>query len=449
MQLDLVVRARRAITASGEISCSVGVQDGRVVVVESFSADLNGTQSITLSDDEVLLPGLVDTHVHINDPGRSDWETFPTATRAAAAGGVTTLLDMPLNSIPPTCDPAALALKRETALGHCYVDVGFWAGAIPANLGQLRALHEAGVFGFKCFMLDSGVAEFPPLDSDQLALALQEVASFDGLMIAHAEDPWAIEHADAPHGRSYADFLGSRPSAAEDVAIAQLIQAARVSGARVHVVHLSSATALPLLQAAQNEGLPVSAESCPHYLYFAAEEVPDGATQFKCCPPIRDAPNRELLWAGLQQQILGSIASDHSPCVPELKQFESGDFGAAWGGVSSLQLGLPAVWTQARLRHFELTDVVRWMAHGPARLAGLDRKGRIAVGVDADFCVLAPDATFTVDVSELHYKNPVSPYAGAQLNGVVRSTWLRGRQISSHGDVADPATGALLVRGKA
>ncbi|GAA0525206.1 allantoinase [Saccharopolyspora subtropica] len=446
---DVVFRARRLIGPNGETSGSVAVRDGRIAAVEALDAQLDAARSIELAADEVLLPGLVDTHVHVNDPGRTEWEGFDTATRAAAAGGITTILDMPLNSLPPTIDVTALEVKRQTAREKVHVDVGFWGGAVHGNLAELRGLHEAGVFGFKCFLLHSGVDEFPPLNPTELDAALRELAGYDALMIVHAEDSDAIAHAPTAHGETYGDFLRSRPRGAENVAIAQVIELARRIGARVHILHLSSSDALPLIASARADGVRVTVETCPHYLSFTAEEIPDGATQFKCCPPIREARNRELLWQGLADGIIDCVVSDHSPCTPELKRFDIGDFGVAWGGVASLQLGLPAVWTQARLRGHSLADVVRWMARKPAELAGLRHKGSIAVGQDADLCVFAPDDAFVVDVAKLHHRNPVSPYHGRPLAGVVRQTWLRGQQIAGDGvDITDPR-GQLLIRQEA
>jgi allantoinase len=424
VSLDLVVAARRAVIGDALVPARVGVAGGRVAVVADWDSSLDATGTVVLDDDTVLLPGLVDTHVHVNEPGRTEWEGFATATAAAAAGGVTTILDMPLNSIPPTVDAAALAVKRAAAQPQIRVDVGFWGGAIPGNTGDLRALHDAGAYGVKCFLLDSGVPEFPPLDPAHLRAALTELATFDGLLIAHCEDEAAIRP--APHDRAYAAFLASRPPEAETRAVAGLIEAARETGARVHVVHVSAAAVLPLLRAAVAEGVRITAETCPHYLALAAEDVPAGATQFKCCPPVRDAANRDALWAGLADGTLTCVVSDHSPCTPELKRFDSGDFGAAWGGISSLQLSLPVVWTAAAARGVPLVDVVRWMAAGPARLAGLAGKGTIAAGYDADLVAFAPDEEFTVDVAALRHRNPVSAYAGRRLRGVVRSTWLRG-----------------------
>jgi len=441
---DLVVRAARAVTPAGERDVCVGVTDGRIAAVEPRSASLSGTVVVELLDDEVLLPGLVDTHVHVNEPGRTEWEGFGPATRAAAAGGVTTIVDMPLNSLPPTVDVAALAVKREAAHGRCHVDVGFWGGAVPGNVEALRALHDAGVFGFKCFLVHSGVEEFPPLSAAELGADLEELARFDGLMIVHAEDADAIEHAPEPEGASYSGFLASRPPSAEDTAVATVVAQARRTGARTHVLHLASADALPLLRSARAEGVRVTAETCPHYLVFAAEDIADGATQFKCCPPVREAAHRERLWAALADGDVSAVVSDHSPCPPELKRLDVGDFALAWGGISSLQLGLPAVWTGARARGHDLVDVVRWMAEGPARLVGLERKGRLEVGADADLCVFAPDDTFVVDPARLHSRHPVTPYVGRMLEGVVRSTWLRGHRL----DLTTPR-GRLLVRGAA
>ncbi|TDO59933.1 allantoinase [Kribbella sp. VKM Ac-2571] len=442
--LDLVIRARRVVRADGEEPAAVGVRDGRIVAMSPYDAELDTATELRLADDEVLLPGLVDSHVHVNDPGRTDWEGFTSATKAAAAGGVTTIIDMPLNSIPPTCDVPALTLKRKTAETQSYVDVGFWGGAIPGNVPDLRPLHDAGVFGYKCFLLHSGVDEFPPLDADQLEAAMRELSTFDGLLIVHAEDAHRIDEATAPNGASYEAFLNSRPRVAENEAVAHVIDLAKQTGCRVHILHVSSADVLPLIAGARNDGVRISAETCPHYLSFAAEDIPDGATQYKCCPPIREAANRELLWEGLRDGTIDQVVSDHSPSTIDLKHLDTGDFGTAWGGIASLQLGLPAVWTEARRRGFTLSDVVRWMAAAPAAQTGLATKGGIEVGYDADFCVLAPDETFTVDAKQLQHKNAITPYDGRTLTGVVRSTWLRGDPV----DIAADPRGRLLTRGE-
>ncbi len=444
-QLDLVVRAERVVTPDGQRPLTVGIKGGTVVALEPLDADLRAECVVELADDEVLMPGVIDSHVHVNDPGRTEWEGFASATRAAAAGGVTTIVDMPLNSIPPTVDLAALEVKRKTAAGQSYVDVGFWGGAVPGNVADLRPLHDAGVFGFKCFLLHSGVDEFAPLDGAQLEAAMREIATFDGLLIVHAEDAHAIDRAPEPHGGRYADFLASRPRDAENRAVQQVIDLSHATGCRVHVLHVSSAEVLPLLAEARSGGVRVSAETCPHYLSFAAEEIPDGATQYKCCPPIREADNRDRLWDGLRGGTLDLVVSDHSPSTVELKRLEEGDFGTAWGGISSLQISLPAVWTEARQRGFDLVDVARWMCQAPATQTGMQGKGRIAVGQDADFAVLAPDETFVVDARRLHHKNAVTPYAGRELAGVVRSTWLRGTRL----DVDAEPRGRLLRRGDA
>jgi allantoinase len=427
---DLVFRARRVITAAGEVARCVAVLDGRIAAVEPFEAQLEGTREVNLGTDVVLLPGLVDTHVHVNDPGRSEWEGFETATRAAAAGGITTILDMPLNSLPPTTDVAALDLKRKTAQGKVFVDVGFWGGAIPGNATQLRPLHDAGVFGFKGFLLHSGVDEFPPLGRDELTDVLRRLHGFGAVLVVHAEDAEAIDNAPSVASDRYADFLASRPRGAENLAIASMIELARWTGARVHILHLSSSDALPMIASARRDGVEITVETCPHYLTFTAEEIPDGATQFKCCPPIREAANRELLWRGLATGVIDCVVSDHSPCTVELKRFDTGDFRAAWGGIAGLQVGLPAVWSQARQRGFALTDVVRWMSSRPAEFAGLSRKGVIAPGYDADLCLFAPDEAFVVNAERLHHRNPVSAYHGRALAGVVYGTWLRGHEVT-------------------
>jgi allantoinase len=465
MAVDLVIRGRRVVTAEPPPKpaerpptlaepplvlgpASVTVTNGRVEAITTYDAPHEADVVVQLDDDEILLPGLVDTHVHVNEPGRTKWEGFSSATRAAAAGGVTTIVDMPLNSLPPTIDPASLEVKRAAAMGQLYVDTGFWGGAVPANLGRLRPLHDAGTFGVKCFVLDSGVPEFPPLSQQLLADAMAEVSAYDGLLLVHAEDAAVVEAATtaARSGRDYLDFLASRPAAAEDVAIARILQLAAVHGTRVHIVHLSSATAASVISRARDDGVRVTTETCPHYLTVTAEEVPEGQTLFKCCPPIREAANRELLWQALVDGVIDAVVSDHSPSPPTLKALDTGDFAAAWGGISSLGLGLALVWTEARQRGLDLVHVARWMASGPARVAGLDRKGAITVGADADFAVFSPDDTFVVDPARLQHRHPVSPYAGRLLQGVVRQTWLRGQLVHRAGEFAAPV-GALLRRG--
>ncbi|MFC5719206.1 allantoinase AllB [Streptomyces gamaensis] len=442
---DLLLRSARVVTPDGVRAGCVAVSGGTVTAVLPYDAYERHAPRAAQAEDlggDALLPGLVDTHVHVNDPGRSAWEGFTSATRAAAAGGVTTLVDMPLNSLPPTTTLTNLRVKQDVAARQAYVDVGFWGGAVPENLADLKSLHDAGVFGFKCFLSPSGVEEFPPLTRGDLEAVAAEVASLGGLLIVHAEDPARLAAAPQSGGTRYADFLASRPPAAEDAAVEHLMDVARRHGTRVHVLHLSSAGALPAIAAAKAQGLPVTAETCPHFLTLTAEEVPDGATEFKCCPPIREAANQDALWQALADGTLDCVVSDHSPCTPDLKV---PDFAAAWGGVSSLQLGLPAVWTAARRRGRTLRDLARWMSEGPAALAGLHRKGAIAPGYDADLVALAPEASFTVDAAALRHRNPVTAYAGRTLHGVVRSTWLRGQRVAGPGAATEPV-GRLLQR---
>ncbi|MFE7570026.1 allantoinase AllB [Streptomyces sp. NPDC057539] len=439
--VSLVLRSTRVITPEGARAASVAVADGRIAAVLPYDAEVPPGARLEDVGDDAVLPGLVDTHVHVNDPGRTAWEGFWTATRAAAAGGITTLLDMPLNSLPPTTTAAHLRTKRAVARTKAHVDVGFWGGAVPDNVKDLRPLHDAGVFGFKSFLSPSGVDEFPELDQEQLSRSLAEITGFGGLLIVHAEDPHELAAAPRRSGAAYADFLASRPRAAENTAITSLITQARRLDARVHVLHLSSADALPLIAEAKRDGVRITVESCPHFLTLTAEEVPDGATEFKCCPPIREAANQDALWQGLTDGTIDCVVSDHSPCTTDLK---TPDFATAWGGISSLQLGLPAIWTEARRRGLPLEDVARWMSTAPAALAGLTRKGAIEAGRDADFTVLAPDAAFTVDPARLHHRNQVTAYAGRTLHGVVGSTWLRGTRIYD-GAFTEPI-GRLLER---
>ncbi|KZX20584.1 allantoinase AllB [Rathayibacter tanaceti] len=441
--LDLVIRASDVLTENGRRPASVAIAEGLIVAVGEVDAPWRTSEEVVLPEGQVLMPGIVDTHVHVNEPGRTEWEGFASATRAAAAGGVTTLIDMPLNSIPPTTTVAGLEAKRAAAGPQAQIDVGFWGGAIPSNLGTLRELHDAGVFGFKCFLSPSGVDEFPHLSRDQLTEAMREIASFDGLLIVHAEDPAELEASANEPGTSYGAFVDSRPPASESSAIAHVIESVRATGCRAHILHLSSAEALPLVREAKAEGLPITAETCPHYLTFDAGSIPDGGTQYKCCPPIRDERNRELLWKGLLDGTIDIIASDHSPATAELKFAAGGDFGIAWGGISGLELSLRAVWTGAHERGIPLEQVVAWMSTGTAAFVGLGQKGLLHAGSDADLVAFDPEAQWRVDVDVLAHKNPVSAYDGRVLRGAVAATWVGGRRVAPE---TAPPTGRLLTR---
>jgi len=454
MTADLLIRAARAVTGDGlaaERPLAVAVTSGRIAAVEPLDGTtLTGRDVLDLDASVVLMPGLVDSHVHVCEPGNTEWEGFATATRAAAAGGITTLVDMPLDSVPTTVGVDALAVKRQAAAGQCLVDVAFWGGVVPGNAGELEPMARAGVTGFKCFLADSGSPDFPPVRVRELTSALGTAAGLGLPVLVHAESAEAATalSAAAPAGnvggpgRSYAQFLAMHPRGLENLAVAQVIEAARVTGGHAHIVHLSSSDAIAMIASAQREGVRITAETCPHYLTLAAEEIRDDDTAAKCCPPVREGTNRELLWTGLRAGTLSLIVSDHSPCTTEMKAVDTGDFDAAWGGISSLQLGLPLVWTQARSRGFGLTHVAAWMAAAPARLAGLTGKGRIAPGYEADFCVVAPDESFVVEPGQLHHKHPAAtPYAGRELFGVVRATIARGVPV----DPLRPA-GRLLAR---
>jgi allantoinase len=441
MTPELVIRGRTLVGGSFR-AAEVQVVEGRVAAIGEPGSALTAHTIVELASDELLIPGLVDTHVHINEPGRTEWEGFDTATRAAVAGGVTTLIDMPLNSIPPTTTPSNLAMKRAAAEGAVRVDVGFWGGAVPDNLGHLRELHEAGVFGFKAFLAPSGVDEFGHLDGRQLEAALEELAGFGGRLLVHAEDPTVLHAHENQGGPSYAAFLASRPPEAELVAIRRVIEGVRRTGTPAHILHLSSAASVPELRAARAEGLPITVETCPHYLAIASESIPDGGTQYKCAPPIRDEANCDALWRALLNGDIDQIVTDHSPSTPALKFAGDGDFARAWGGIAGLQLGLTAVWTAAAARGIPLELVLGWMAEAPARMVKLHDRGVIRVGARADLAVFAPDARRTVHAAELLHKNPVSAFDGAELRGIVRRSWLAGSPI----DLDGTPTGKLLTR---
>src|SRR5919112_1682796 len=451
---DLCIRGQRVITPDSDGPAAILVRQGRVEELTDFE-DVPDGCPVVEAGDHVVLPGLVDSHVHVNEPGRTRWEGFASATRAAAAGGVTTVVDMPLNSVPPTTTPEGLREKIEAAGGQCRVDVGFWGGLVPGNLGLLAALYEGGVVGFKCFLIDSGVQEFPNVNEGELHAAMFELARLDATLVVHAELPGPVDEATAicctgetaGDPRQYETFLRSRPRRAEDEAVALLLRLCRETGARVHVVHHSSADSLPLLREAKAAGLPFTAETCPHYLTFAAEEIPDGATEFKCCPPVRERENREQLWKALADGTIDMIVSDHSPCPPEMKRRKEGDFLKAWGGISSLQFRLSAVWTEAGAGGHTFRDLARWLASEPAKLAGLAaRKGSIALGRDADFVVFDPDAEFRVTPETNEHRHKLTPYEGRELKGDVVATFLRGEKVYERGRFKETPSGELLLR---
>jgi allantoinase len=416
--------------------------DGRIVnVVPSAPSEYRVRDVGSL----VVSPGLVDTHVHVNEPGRTDWEGYATATRAAAAGGVTSLVDMPLNCIPVTTSARALAQKVAACQGQCFVDMGFWGGVIPGNADQLAGLADAGVLGCKAFMVHSGIDEFPNASRADLAAAMPKLRAKGLPLLAHAELDLGATVSE-PNPRVYQNYLQSRPQSWERAAIEQLIELCRETGCHVHVVHLSAAESLPMLRAAKAEGLPVTVETCPHYLCLEAETIPDGATLFKCAPPIREHDNREALWKGLLEGTIDFVISDHSPCTPQLKLQERGNFQDAWGGIASLQLGLSTIWTQAKARGASLVQLATWLSKHPARFAGLgSRKGKIAPGYDADLVIWDPDEPFEVRSEGLFFKHKVSPYLGMQLLGKVHATVLRGVEIYDGERHAEQARGQLLL----
>ena len=444
MPPDLALRSQRIVTPDGIRDGAVLIQDG---LIEAVAPPVQIPDECLIKDvgASVVMAGLVDSHVHINEPGRTDWEGFETATRAAAAGGLTTLVDMPLNSSPVTTTTRAFDQKRAAAEGKLWVDVGFYAGLIPGNTADLEPLLDAGVLGVKAFLVPSGIDEFPNATEADLRAGLPVLAGRGVPLLAHAElDRGAPEIADP---RSYAAYLASRPRAWENAAIALLIDLCREYEVPIHVVHLSSSDAVPALQAAREEGLPLTVETCPHYLYFSAEDIPDGDTRFKCAPPIRERANRERLWQALRDGVIDFIVSDHSPSLPALKRLGEGDFQRAWGGIASLQLGLPIVWTAARGGGFGVVDVARWMSHGPAHFLGLnDRKGGIEAGLDADLVVWNPDASFIVEPSLIHHRHNLTPYEGETLFGVVEMTVLRGTTVYERGRFIGEPLGKMVFR---
>lgn len=446
MSARFAIRSERVLVDGVLRPAAVLVEDGRVADVLGFG-ELDAQRDVPVETRaEVLLPGLVDAHVHVNEPGRTDWEGFETASRAAAAGGVTTIVDMPLNCIPVTTSRAALEVKLEAVRDRLHVDLGLWGGVVPGNAHELGEMADRGVLGAKCFLCPSGIDEFPASSAEDLRRAMPILRDAGVPLLVHAE----LEDASAPpcagDVRSYATYLRSRPPSFEDAAIALMVQLCRQTLCPVHIVHLSSASALSIVARAKDEGLPFTVETCPHYLCLSAEEIPDGATHFKCAPPIREEDNRGRLWRGLEQGIIDLVTSDHSPCTPHLKKPVEGDFCGAWGGIASLQLGLSSVWAQASERGLSLECVVERMSERPARLAGLaPRKGRIARGCDADLVAFDPDVRWTVERDALHFRHKISPYVGRVVRGRVTKTWLRGRTVFEQSAGFSGAHGRVLL----
>jgi allantoinase len=441
------VRSERVVLPEGERAATIRIEDGRIIEITRHTSTSTGSRTLEAGE-LVVMPGLVDTHVHMNDPGRAEWEGFETASRAAAAGGVTTVVDMPLNSIPSTTSAAAFQAKLAAAAGRCHVDVGFWGGVVPGNAAELEPLARSGVLGFKAFLAPSGVPEFEHVTEADLREALPILARLGLPLLAHAELPEALLPIDSTADpRDHRTWLHSRPDECETAAIELLIRLSRQSGARIHIVHLASAEALVALRRARAGGVPVTVETCPHYLAFCAEEIAAGRTDLKCAPPIRDRDNRNRLWQALLAGDIDLVATDHSPAPPGLKHLEDGDFTAAWGGISSLQLGLQAVWTGAAARGATLHQLTRWMSSAPAALSGLAAtKGCIAAGCDADLVIWNPEEEFTVDPTNLEHRHPVTPYAGVHLRGRVHQTLLRGELIYDEGRFAATPHGRLILR---
>jgi len=442
--------SRRVVTPDGIKTAAVLVQDGRILDVV-LSDQLPAQISVKDFGEAVLLPGLVDSHVHINEPGRTEWEGFRTATRAAAAGGYTLLVDMPLNCLPATTTVAALEAKRAAASGQCYVDWRAWGGVVSDNQEHLEGLAAAGVPGFKCFLIHPGIDGFTMVNERELRVVLPHLARTGLPLLVHAELPGPVDAATrrlaGADWSKYTTYLQSRPDEAELSAIQLMISLCREYHFRLHIVHLATSQALDMLRAAKSEGLPVSVETCPHYLHFSSDKIPDGQTLFKCAPPVRSQENRENLWQGLQEGVIDLVATDHSPCPPEMKRIDERNFRSAWGGISSLSLALPVMWSEASGRGFTLMDIARWMAEGPARLAGSEpQKGRIAKNFDADFVVFEPEAEFTATEDRLFYRHRVSPYLGEKLCGVVKATYLRGECVFADGKFPGEPGGRELRR---
>jgi allantoinase len=430
---DFRLRSRRVVTADGERPATIEVRNGRIASIDAYDVVYTGEIPLIDYGSTAILPGAVDVHVHFNEPGRTEWEGFAAGTAAAAAGGTTLVVDMPLNSSPVTTTVAALKAKRAAATGKLSCNVGFYGGLVPGNIEDIPGLIDAGVLGIKAFLCDSGINDFPATSERELRAAMLLIAKRKLPLLAHAE--LVSEQRPLADVQSYSDFVESRPAAFERNAIALLIDLCRETGCRTHIVHLSDAGSLPMLRAAREEGLPISVETCPHYLTFDAESIPRGATEFKCTPPIRSRANRELLWQGLIDGDIDFIATDHSPAPPAMKRRAEGDFENAWGGISSVQLLLAAVWTEGARRGRSLAEAVDWVAHRPARFLGRDVA--LKPGVEANLVAFDADERFVVNGDKLLHRHPLTPYEGSTLRGVVIQAWI-------HGIPAAPGVGTAI-----
>lgn len=442
----MFIRSQRVVTPDGIGPAAVRIDGGKIAAVVEWD-DVSFDKGLVDAGALAVMPGLVDSHVHVNEPGRTEWEGYETATRAAAAGGVTTIIDMPLNSVPATTTVSALKEKLAAAEGKCTVDVAFWGGVVPGNVAELAPMVERGVRGFKCFLIESGVDEFPHVSAADLQTAMPELARLDSVLLVHAElkETDLISAIDGDPC-DYETFLRSRPRSMEDAAVALMAELCRETGAAVHIVHHSSSDSLDLLRSAKAEGLPITVETCPHYLTLAAEDIARGSTHFKCCPPVRERENREKLWAAVADGTIDMIVSDHSPCIPELKKQETGDFMDAWGGISALQFSLPVMWTNFRNRGFDLADLTRLMSEAPAQLAGLEnRKGKLAPGFDADIVIWDPDERFTLSTELIEHRHKLTPYEGLELYGRVHRTFVGGREVYANGKFANTIVGKLIA----
>lgn len=442
MKFDLALKSKNIVTPTNIVEGIICCNEGKILSIKAYNSNI---ENIIDVGELFVLPGVIDPHVHINEPGRTEWEGFNTITKAAIAGGVTTLVDMPLNASPVTTTVVAFDAKIKATSNKLNCNCGFWGGVIPGNENEMEGLIKKGVLGFKAFLTHSGIDEFPNVTENDLRKAMPIIAKHNLRLLVHCELSKVLSFQESES--SYLNYMNSRPREWEDNAIELMIQLSQEFNCKVHVVHLSSSNSIKKIQEAKSKGIPITVETSQHYLYFSSEEIGNGKTEYKCAPPIREKENNIKLYKALEENIIDFVATDHSPCTPNLKELESGNFMKAWGGISSIQFALSVLWTVVKNNNGSIHQLVKWLSENPAKCIGFkNTKGKIEIGFDADLIVLNPEEKFTVTESSIHHKNKITPYLNKLLCGVVHQTYLKSKLVFNNGEFITLQQGELLLK---